>query len=237
MTVVKICGLQRSEDVQVAAAAGADVLGFNFWPGTRRCVAARDAAGMIAALRAEHGPLPLACGLFVNADAAAIAATVARCGLDLVQLAGDETPEDVARLTVPVIKTLRRRPDEERAVFRARAETYRAAARDLPPGPFGTPMMLLLDATVPGFYGGTGQTGDWAFAAAVGGKGDGEVGFFLAGGLTPENVGAAVRAVRPWGVDTASGVEAPGQPGTKDGARLRAFVAAVRAAEVTDDRR
>ncbi len=234
MTVVKICGLRRFDDVMAATAVGADVLGFNFWAGTKRCVAARDAAGMIAALRAENGPLPLACGLFVNADAAEIAATVAQCGLDLVQLAGDETPEDVARLAVPVIKTLRPLPDEEASAFRARAETFRAAAHDLPPGPLCTPLMILLDANVPGHYGGTGQRGNWSLATQYSSRPEcprRPQPFFLAGGLTPENVGAAVRAVRPWGVDTASGVEVPGQPGVKDGARLRAFVAAVRAAE------
>ncbi len=252
MTIVKVCGVRRYEDAVVAADAGADVIGVNFWPGTKRSLPVEDAAEMIAALRAARGRVPVICGLFVNADADTIYATVERCGLDLVHLAGDETPDDLAALTVPAIKTVRPLPDEGVSAFAARLCAFRDAARDLPPGPFDCALIPLIDANVPGHYGGTGQRADWSFVAAVsrevGESGSREASsacrlpptaclsqrFLLAGGLTPENVGAAVRAVRPWGVDVASGVEAPGQPGVKDPARVRAFVRAVRSAEADD---
>lgn len=225
MTVVKICGVRRLEDAETAASAGADIVGFTFWPGTKRCIAPEEAAGIIAAFRAEYGPLPLISGLFVNADAATIAATVARCGLDLVQLAGDEGVDDIARLGVPLLKTVRPLPDENADALRERLQLFHDAARSLPSGPFGQPLMPLLDAHVPGRYGGTGQRGDWAFAAVVATRER----IMLAGGLNPENVADAIGMVRPWGVDVASGVEGPGQPGVKDAARIAAFIHAARA--------
>jgi phosphoribosylanthranilate isomerase len=239
-TVVKICGIRRYEDALGAATAGADVIGVNFWPGTKRYLAAEEAAAMLAAARAAHEALPLVCGLFVNADRDTIREAVERCELDLVQLAGDETPDDLASLGVPVIKTVRPLPDEDTEMFATRLHVFMEAARSLPPGPFGPSLLFLLDANVPGHYGGTGETSDWSLAAALRGlRADGShetpdrtpLDFLLAGGLTPENIGAAVRAVRPWGVDVASGVELPGQPGIKDRDRMRAFVHAVRAAE------
>ena len=222
MTIVKICGVRRLEDARVAADAGADIVGFTFWPGTKRAIAPDDAAAIIAAIREEFGPRPLVSGLFVNAESAEIAATVARCGLDLVQLAGDETADEIARLGVPLLKTVRALPGEDVDALRERVRGLHDAARSLPPGPFGQPLMPLLDAHVPGRYGGTGQTGDWALAAALASQER----IMLAGGLTPENVAAAIDAVRPWGVDVASGVEYAGQPGVKDHARIRAFIAA-----------
>ncbi len=220
MTVVKICGVRRLVDAQAAAEAGADIVGFTFWTGTKRYIAPEEAAAIIAAFRAEYGPRPLISGLFVNADPAVIAATVAQCGLDLVQLSGDETARAVKRLAMPLLMAVRALPGEEPDALRARVATFHAAARSLPPGPFGQPLLPLLDAHVPGRYGGTGQTGDWEMAAALA---SGER-IMLAGGLNPENVAAAVRAVRPWGVDVASGVEVPGQPGVKDAGRIRAFI-------------
>ncbi len=167
MTIVKICGARRLEDAQAAAAAGAEIVGFTFWPGTRRYIAPEEAATIIAALRAEDGPRPLVSGLFVNADPATIAATVARCGLDLVQLSGDETAADIARLGVPLVKAVRALPGEDVDALRERIHVFHHAARSLPPGPFGQPLMPLLDSHVPGQYGGTGQMGDWTLAAAL----------------------------------------------------------------------
>jgi phosphoribosylanthranilate isomerase len=154
-----------------------------------------------------------------------IAATVARCGLDLVQLSGDEGAADVERLGVPLLMAVRALPGEDVDALRERIHALRRAARSLPPGPLGQPLMPLLDAHVPGQYGGTGQRGDWALAAALAA----EERIMLAGGLTPENIADAVRAVQPWGVDVASGVEAAGQPGIKDATRIDAFIRAVRA--------
>jgi len=224
MTIIKICGVQRLVDAQAAVAAGADIVGFTFWPGTKRYIAPEEAASIIAALRAEDGPLPLVSGLFVNADPATIAATVTLCGLDLVQLSGDESATDVARLDVPLVKAVRALPGEDVDALRERIHVLHHAARSLPPGPFGQPLLPLLDAHVPGQYGGTGQTGDWALAAALAAAER----IMLAGGLTPENVADAVRAVQPWGVDVASGVEVAASPGIKDAARIAAFVRAAR---------
>ncbi len=224
MTIVKICGVRRLVDARAAAAAGAEIVGFTFWPGTKRYVAPEEAAGVIAALRAEDGSRPLVSGLFVNADPAMIAATVALCGLDLVQLSGDETVTDVAQLGVPILMAVRALPGEDVNALRERIHVFHHAARVLPPGPFGQPLMPLLDAHVPGQYGGTGQTGDWALAAALAS----EERIMLAGGLTPENVTEAVRGVQPWGVDVASGVEIAALPGIKDAARIEAFIRAAR---------
>ncbi len=224
MTIVKICGVRRFGDAQAAATAGAEIVGFTFWSGTKRYIAPEEAAAIIAALRAEPGPRPLVSGLFVNADPATIAATVVRCGLDLVQLSGDETAADVARLAMPLLMAVRALPGEDVDALRERIERLHRAARSLPTGPLGQPLMPLLDAHVPGQYGGTGQTGNWTLAAALAA----EERIMLAGGLTPRNVADAVRTVRPWGVDVASGVEFAGQPGTKDAARIAAFLRAAR---------
>lgn len=230
MTIVKICGARRLVDARAAAAAGADIVGFTFWPGTKRYIAPEDAAEIIAAFRAEQRSRPLISGLFVNADPATIAATAEMCGLDLVQLSGDETAAEVERLAVPLLMAFRALPGEDVDALRERIDGLRRAARSLPLGPFGQPLTPLLDAHVPGQYGGTGQKGDWALAAALAA----EERIMLAGGLTPENVADAVRIVRPWGVDVASGVEVAGQPGVKDAARIAAFLHAARAtAEVS----
>jgi phosphoribosylanthranilate isomerase len=224
MTIVKICGVRRLVDARAAAAAGADIIGFTFWPGTKRYIAPEEAAGVIAAFRSESVPRPLISGLFVNADPAMIAATVALCGLDLVQLSGDETAAEVERLTTPLLVAVRALPGEDVDALRERVHALHHAARSLPPGPLGQPLTPLLDAHVPGQYGGTGQTGDWALAAALAA----EERIMLAGGLSAENVAAAVRTVAPWGVDVASGVEVAGQPGIKDAERMQAFLHAAR---------
>jgi phosphoribosylanthranilate isomerase len=225
MTIVKICGVRRLVDARAAVAAGAGIIGFTFWPGTKRYIAPEEAAVVIAALRAEGGPLPLFSGLFVNAEPALIAATVARCGLDLVQLSGDETAAEVERLATPLLMAMRTLPGEDVDALRERLHALRHAARSLPPGPLGQPLTPLLDAHVPGQYGGTGQTGDWPVAAALAA----EERIMLAGGLRPENIADALRIVQPWGVDVASGVEVAGQPGVKDAARIAAFIRAARA--------
>lgn len=233
MTVVKICGLRRYEDAQAAANAGADLLSFTFYPGSKRYIAPEAAAGVIAALRAENGPLPYVCGLFVNAGPRLIAQTVARCGLDCVHLAGDEPPEAIVQLPIspPILKTFRPLPGETAADLHARFLPYFRAARPLTgrESIFEQPLVPLLDAAVPGHYGGTGQIGDWQLAAKYLALSAQHSALSLAGGLTPENVGAAVRQVRPWGVDVASGVESA--PGIKDHDKIRAFIAAARAAD------
>ena len=226
MTVVKICGLRTLEDAQSAADAGADVLCFNFYTGSKRYVTPEEARGIVAALRAENGPRSLVCGLFVNATPEDVRDTATRCGLDLVQLAGDEPPEDITAIGLPALKTFRPEPGEDAATLAARIAPYVAVAQSLPPGPLGAPLIPLVDAAVSGAYGGTGTVSDWHLAASLH-SGN----FFLAGGLTPENVREAMLVVRPWGADVASGVERA--PGVKDAARVAAFIAAVHDADTT----
>lgn len=213
---VKICGLTRLDDARAALDAGADLLGFNFYPPSPRCVAPESAASIIARLRTEFaGRAFLAVGVFVNETPERVRATLAQCGLDRAQLHGDETPETVRAAGPAAFKALR-------PASLAEAETWinaQAAPDDSRVEP-----AYLIDASHPSLYGGTGQTGDWALARALAAR----FPILLAGGLSADNVSAAVLAVRPWGVDTASGVERA--PGLKDAAKMRAFIAAARAA-------
>ena len=219
MVKVKICGLTRFEDALVALQAGADYLGFIFYPPSPRAITPEAAASLITHLRAAFppGPWPLAprfVGVFVNEPPAAAAAILDGCGLDLAQLSGDEPAADVTDPASPLFgrayKALRpRTPDE------AEAGAARFAA-----SPGGDGPCLLLDTPHGRLYGGTGETGDWGIAAALAAR---LPGLMLAGGLTPANVAAAVAAVRPFAVDVAGGVERA--PGLKDADRVRAFIA------------
>ena len=223
MVKVKICGLTRFDDALVALQAGADYLGFIFYPPSPRAISPEAAAPLISRLRAAFppGPWPLAplfIGVFVNEPPAAAAAILDGCGLDLAQLSGDEPAADVNDPASPLFsrayKALRlRTPDE------AEAGAARFAA---PPG--GAGPRLLLDTPHGRLYGGTGEMGDWGLAAALAAR---LPGLMLAGGLTPDNVAVAVAAVRPFAVDVAGGVERA--PGIKDAGLVRAFVANAKA--------
>ncbi len=204
MTVrVKICGLTRPADARAAVVAGADLLGLNFWPGSKRCVDLERARELAAAARAA-GPVAVV-GVFVNADPAEVASVRSKVLLDYVQLHGDEPPEHCAALGGRVIKAF--------------APT---AASELPKLAAYRCDMVLLDALCTG-YGGSGRTGDWQLAQSAVAAGHRVL---LAGGLQPDNVAAAIAAVAPWGVDVASGVESA--PGIKDTERMRAFVRAAK---------
>ena len=201
-TRIKMCGITRLEDALTCLEAGADALGFNFWPGSKRHVTLAQAAEIARAL----SPGVLRVGVFVRAPAADVRATVSAVGLGAVQLHGDEDPAEYATVGVPLWQVLR--------IESVLPEAASAHASE-----------VLLDAKVEGFGGG-GRAFDWSLARGAGRYG---VPFWLAGGLTPANVGEAVRQAQPPGVDVASGVES--RPGKKDPALVRAFVAAVRAAE------
>ncbi len=201
---VKICGLTRREDAEAAVAAGADALGFMFYPGSARCVSEETAAAICRRLP----PFVLRVGVFVDAPEEQIRAVAARCGLGALQFHGGESAEFCRRFALPVIKAFRIRGPESLPALRA----YDTAA-------------WLLDSSVAGQWGGTGTTFNWDLAAEAVGWGHPVI---LAGGLTPDNVAGAVRRVRPYAVDVSSGVETA--PGRKDPARMRAFVAAVRMA-------
>ena len=205
---VKICGITTLEDALAAVGAGADMLGFNFYPPSPRCIEPAACAAMIAALRAR-GASPTMIGVFVNMPPDRVAAIMRECGLDLAQLSGDEPPSDLMMLGERAFKGIRPSDAAEAMTLAARY-----IVRSAPP-------VLLVDAsTGAGQFGGTGQVGDWDAAAAVAAAHH----ILLAGGLRAENVAAAIAAVQPWGVDVASGVES--SPGRKDAAKMRDFVRA-----------
>jgi phosphoribosylanthranilate isomerase len=208
MTRVKICGITRPADARLAADLGAWALGMVFWPGSPRVCAIDDAEAIGAEFRRR---LQLT-GVFVNATLDEVAATTDRCGLTLIQLHGDEGPaycrEAARRTGCRVMKAVRVRDA--------------AQVRDLQR--FHTDFHLL-DAFSPRTPGGTGETFAWELAREHGA----DPPVVLSGGLTPENVGEAIVAARPFAVDTASGTEA--EPGRKDPAKVKAFFRAVEAAD------
>ena len=222
-TLVKICGVSRPEHALVAAEAGADLIGLVFYPPSHRNVTPEGAAAIVEALRAS-GHATLAVGLFVNEDSARVNAVADMVGLDLVQLSGDEQPAALAGLNRPLLRSVRIATGEGVVRVRERLTAATTMLGPREPGPLGQPLTPLLDAHVPGFWGGTGTQADWDAAATLARLWP----LFLAGGLTPENVGAAIRAVGPLGVDVSSGVETDK---VKDPAKIRAFIAAARAAD------
>ena len=218
MTLVKICGLREPAHALAAAEAGADFIGLVFAKSRRRVTldearaivhalgeplaAAGGGAESIEALLRRKRPLVV--GVFTDADAETINRTAEAVGLDLVQLSGDELWEMCGKLSRPVLKAIRVKDDTS-------AEEIIAALR---PG-----AIPLLDTYAEDALGGTGRPFDWSVAAAVARR----FPIVLAGGLTPENVGEAVRRVCPWAVDVSSGVETAG---VKDVGKIRAFIAA-----------
>lgn len=211
---IKICGLTNVADALAAVAAGADAIGVNFHPGSPRYVSPPIAAGICQAVAGRV----VRVGVFVNSLPAEIRRIAGECPLDAVQLHGDEPPAVLAALAgLPVVRALRIDKDL------AAAERYVHACTALKT----LPRMLLADAAVPGQYGGSGKTLPWELLAI--GRGQlGGLPLILAGGLHAGNVATAIVAVRPHGVDVASGVEQ--SPGKKSSDRMRAFVAVARQA-------
>ncbi|MGO8970191.1 MAG: phosphoribosylanthranilate isomerase [Myxococcaceae bacterium] len=201
---VKVCGLTRAEDVQTCVDAGVDAIGFNFWPQSKRYLTL-DAAERLAASVPAH---LLKVGVFVRAPPAEVRLAVERARLGAVQLHGDEDPQDYVGVGAPLWQVVRISGPES-----------------LPGMPSRAASAVLLDAHVEG-QGGGGRRFDWALVPWVRAW---RLPVWLAGGLTPENVGEAILRAAPDGVDVASGVETA--PGIKDAARVRAFMAAVRATE------
>jgi phosphoribosylanthranilate isomerase len=206
MTKIKICGITNLEDALAAAEGGADYLGFNFYPASPRFIQPAHCAAITRRLE-ERYPQVGRVGVFVNAGAEQVRAILDECHLQLAQLHGDEPPDLLAALAGRAFKAWRGAPGAE-------IEAY---ARLGPAAP-----AFLLDAAATGVYGGSGNTGDWEAAGPLAQR----YRIFLAGGLKPENVAEAIRRVRPWGVDTASGVEE--RPGVKDREKLEKFIEAVR---------
>ena len=202
-TRIKICGLTRLDDLQVAIDAGADAIGLVFYPPSPRHVDLPTAAALARAVP----PFVTVVGLFVNADPAVVHETLAAVPINLLQFHGDEDESYCRQFDRPYMKAARVKPGMDLVQY--------AAA-------FPSAQAILLDAFVDG-YGGGGKVFDWSLIPAVLGKS-----IVLSGGLDAGNVGDAVCRVRPAAVDVSSGVEAA--KGVKDAEKIRAFVAAVRAA-------
>lgn len=238
MTLVKICGMREPRHAAAAADAGADFIGVIFAPSRRR-VTVEQAQAIARALGSGQAPAevspppapddarwfrhwgrsieallgrkrPLLVGVFADAEPKTINPIAESCGLDLVQLSGHEAWGMCLEIGRPVIKAVR-------VSATASARSILGTMR------LGTAALCLLDSDVKGVLGGSGQTFDWKVARGVAARRP----IILAGGLTPENVGEAVRQVRPWAVDVSSGVETDG---VKDVAKIRAFIAAAREA-------
>lgn len=220
-TRIKICGLTRQEDVQGAIAAGADAIGFVFYPKSLRYVEA-DAAAKLAT---QIPPFVSTVGLFVNASVEEVKTIVATASISLLQFHGDETPAECAAIASavnrPFIRAIRVKPDTSAADLLEYESEYRVAST-LFAG-------LLLD-TFADNYGGTGKVFDWSLipeniAPRV----------VLSGGLSAQNATDAVQRVRPYAVDISSGVER--DKGIKDIAKIRAFIDAVHSADANADAR
>lgn len=219
MTKVKVCGVRSYENALMVAEAGADLIGLNFYPASPRFIDAESAEDLVRRLRARlGGHCPVLVGVFVNESAGRVRELVASVGLDCAQLSGDESPETLEKLRGIAFKGIRPKTAEDALVEAGR---YLHAIPADGRGP-----SLLLDAFNPSLYGGTGETAALDVALALR---DAAPRLMLAGGLNPENVAARLRAIRPWGLDVASGVEA-GIPGIKDPDKVRAFIAEARVA-------
>jgi phosphoribosylanthranilate isomerase len=199
MVRLKICGITKWEDAKLCADLGAHAIGLNFYEGSPRCVTPFAASEILR--RLPHFIAPV--GIFVNWTQAPIVALCKALRLSAAQLHGDETPQvvDAVARRLPVIKALRLGQGTAAPEF----SSFRSASA------------FLLDSAASGQYGGSGTTGNWHLARSAAQTQR----IILAGGLTPENVAEAIRIVRPYAVDVASGVEA--RPGKKDPIKLRTF--------------
>jgi phosphoribosylanthranilate isomerase len=204
-TRIKICGITRTEDALAAATAGADAIGLVFYPHSPRYLSGERAVEIRDALP----PFVQTVALFVNPDAAQVAQVIGRVRPAMLQFHGEEAPDFCAQFGMPFVKACRVKPGVDALEYLR---------------PFSRAAAWLFDSYVPE-YGGVGERFDWSLLPASRAKP-----FILSGGLERGNVGAAVRGVRPWGVDVSSGVESA--KGIKDAAKIAAFIAEVRNADV-----
>lgn len=194
---VKIDGIMALADARAAMVHGADFLGFVFVKGRRRCMTVDETRDIIQSLGSASPPT---LGLFVNEDAATVRHVAAECGLQHVQLCGEETPDYCAELGLVHWKVINLHSADDYARMH----------------PYEDAMGFVLEGADNG-PGGTGQSWDWSLASAA----PRDRPFFIAGGLTPDNVTKAVAQVQPWGVDVSSGVETDGK---KDPEKIAAFI-------------
>ena len=201
MTKVKICGFTNAENAQQAALTGIDAIGLNFYAKSPRHVNIDSAREIVAALP----PFVNKVGLFVNANPSLIDEVLCEVALDTLQFHGDESPSDCAQYEMPFIKAIRVSPEVD--LIKTANEYSQAGA-------------LLLDTYQSDFYGGSGKSFDWSLA-----KIELDLPIILAGGLTPDNVSAAIDIAQPYAVDVSSGVESA--KGLKDIDKIRAFISSV----------
>jgi phosphoribosylanthranilate isomerase len=209
--LVKICGLREPAHALVAAESGADLLGLNFVPSSKRRIDSNQARSIVREVHTTYGDRgPQMVGIFVDEPAERINETASAVGIDAVQLNGSESADYLERLRFPVIRSLSPPPGSTlESVVSTIEDQY--ASEEMPP-------LFLLDAYDPVQHGGTGKRADWSLARDLSMR----LPVMLAGGLTPENVAMAIDAVRPLGVDVASGVETDG---VKDPVKIREFIA------------
>ena len=211
MTHIKICGIREKAHALAAVEAGADFIGFVFAP-TRRQVSPAKACEIVDAVKKSSNAIKTV-GVFVDTLASEVNRLADFCGLDWVQLSGNESWEYCRQIARPIIKAIRigqQHPEEINTKLTVGLKT-------LSPQRFIT----LLDSQVEGKYGGTGITFNWRLAQQVAK----EFPIIIAGGLNPQNVAQAIKIAVPWGVDVSSGVETDG---IKDVAKIKAFIEAVR---------
>ena len=200
-TRIKICGITRVEDARAAVELGADAIGLVFYAPSQRNVGPQQARAIVAAIP----PFVTVVGLFVDPAQDQVESVLRECRLNLLQFHGDEAPGFCGGFGLPYIKAARVRADADLVQYLS---------------PYHAAQGWLLDAYHERLYGGGGESFDWKLIPH-----DLARPVILSGGLTPDNVGAAVRQVRPWAVDVSSGVEAA--KGVKDAAKIAAFIAGV----------
>ena len=215
-TRIKIDGLRDAQSAFVAAESGADYTGFAFVEGVRRQLQPDEGAAIIAEYRKlaqdHRTPMPKVVGLFRDQDVDWVNELAVSAGLDMAQLCGEEDDAYFSKLRIPIIKVVRAKPGDSAAKINAMAEPLLAQGH-----------LIALDRFDENVPGGAGIPWDWSVTRTVAQRD----GVFVAGGLTPSNVGWLVHDIAPWGVDVSSGVETNG---IKDHAKIRAFIAAVRSA-------
>lgn len=221
MTKIKICGVRSYDNALMISRAGADLIGLNFYPKSPRYIDPQDAREVADQLREILGDeCPILVGLFVNATGSHIGEVIDIVGLDAVQLSGDESNSILQELLGLGFKSIR---PANKAMALDDVQYFESTfpTNEIIPS-------LIMDAYHPNLYGGTGETASIEVALAVKAL---VPRMMLAGGLNPDNVAERVKAIQPWGVDVASGVE-DGTPGLKDEAKVKAFIEAVKGVSV-----
>jgi phosphoribosylanthranilate isomerase len=212
MTRIKICGIRTEEQAIAAAKAGADFIGLMFAPSPRQVTP--DIATKIVKVVKKRKATMETVGVFVNTRAATVNRIVETCGLDRVQLSGDEPWEYCRDMERPIIKVMRVSQNNPPAAILKDVEYGMRILQ-------GHRITILLDTGAAKRYGGTGETFDWELARPIAER----IPVIIAGGLTPDNVSKAIKLILPWGVDVSTGVESGG---TKDVKKIKQFIEEVR---------